>query len=75
MKDDRHGNRVTHGPHRADPHPPTVRKVDRGAVPYGSDISLNGKTVWAAYDADGRLVCVAATSSEVRRTYREIVMH
>jgi hypothetical protein len=55
-----------------DPNPPTVRKVPAGAVPYGSDISRNGRTVWAAYDEVGTLIAVAATSDEVRRKYRSL---
>lgn len=54
-----------------DPHPPTVRKVPADSVPYGSDISRNGKTVWAAFDEVGTLVAVAATAPEARRKYRE----
>jgi len=53
-----------------DPHPPTVRKVSADSVPYGSDISRNGRSVWAAYNAAGTLIAVAATSDEVRRKYR-----
>ena len=71
MKDDRSGNRVSHGAHRADPHPPVVRKVPADSVPYGESISNNGRTVWAAFNDAGQLVCVGATSSEVRRKYRE----
>jgi hypothetical protein len=47
-----------------------VRKVPADSVPYGSSISHNGKTVWAAYDGE-RLVCVAATAPQARRKYRE----
>jgi hypothetical protein len=56
---------------RIDPHPPTIRKIPADAVPYGSDISRNGRTLWAAYDPGGTLVAVAASSAEVRRKYRE----
>ena len=70
MPDDRRSNRVTNGPRWRDPHPPTVRKVPADAVPYGSSISRNGRTVWAAYDEAGTLIAVAATSDEVRRKYR-----
>lgn len=47
-----------------------VRKVPADSVPYGGSISRNGRTVWAAFDAAGRLVCVAATANEARRKYR-----
>ena len=70
MRDDRRGNRVTNGPRSRDLHPPTVRKVPADSVPYGSSISHNGRTVWAAYDEVGTLIAVAATSDEVRRKYR-----
>jgi hypothetical protein len=56
--------------HSADSHPPTVRKVPADSVPFGSDISLNGRTVWIALDGD-RVIAVAATSAEVRVKYRE----
>jgi hypothetical protein len=46
-----------------------VRKVDASSVAYGSDVSLNGKTCWAAYNPDGVLVCVAGTSHEARNQY------
>lgn len=68
----RHGTRMNHGPRRVDP---PVRKVPADSVPYGSDISLNGKHCWAIYDDSGQLVCVGATSAEVRRKYRELVSH
>lgn len=55
-------------PHRPDPRPPTLRKVPADSVPF---ISRNGRTVWAAYDGDGTLVCVAATADEARIKYRE----
>lgn len=72
IKDDRNANRVTHGPHRPDPHPPTVRKVPADSVSYGESISLNGKTVWAAYDDAGRLIAVAATADEARHQYKAL---
>jgi len=49
---------------------PTIRKVSSNSVPFGSDISLNGRTVWVALDGD-KLIAVAATSAEVRVKYRE----
>jgi YD repeat-containing protein len=68
---ERDGNRVSHGAHRPDPHPPVMRKVPADSVPYGESISNNGRTVWAAYDDSGRLIAVAATAGEARRKYRE----
>jgi hypothetical protein len=61
-----HGNK-THSYARP---PIDVRKVPADSVPYGDSISLNGRTVWAAYDADGCLVAVGASVPEVRRKYR-----
>ena len=68
---ERDGNRVSHGAHKPDQHPPTVRKVPADSVSFGTSISNNGRTVWAAFNDAGQLVCVGATSSEVRRKYRE----
>lgn len=62
-----HGNKTHSGGPRA---PVDVRKVPADSVPYGSSISRNGRTVWAAYDANGTLVAVAATAPEARRKYR-----
>ncbi len=49
---------------------PTIRKVPADSVPYGENISRNGRTVWAAYDGE-TLVVVAATAGEARTKYRE----
>ncbi len=49
---------------------PIVRKVPADSVPYGSDISVNGRTVWAAYNGD-RLIAVAPTAEEARRKGRD----
>lgn len=49
-----------------------VRKVPADSVPYGTDISRNGRTVWIALDG-ARVVCVAATSEEVRRKCVDIL--
>ena len=49
---------------------PIIKKVDATSVPYGPDVSRNGKFVWAAFDND-RLVCIAATAPEARRRYRK----
>ena len=67
----RFDNRVNR--HVPDKHPPTLRNVQADSVPYGSSISHNGKTVWAAYDDAGTLVAVAATSAEVRAKHREAI--
>jgi hypothetical protein len=70
QKAERHGNKIYRP--KPDPDPPTVRKVPADSVPFGDSISINGKTVWAAYDARGTLIAIAATASEVRRKYREL---
>ena len=69
-----HGNRARK-PRKTDPHPPVIRKIDVDSVPYGPNISHNGRTLWGAFDDDGHLACVAATAGEARRKYRERVMH
>lgn len=70
MKDHRHGNKISiHGPDRD---PPTVRKVPASSVFLGDSISRDGMWVWVAYDAQGTLIAVAATSAEVRRKYRDL---
>ncbi len=66
----RHGNVVHH--RKQDQRQPTVRKVPVDSVSYGSDISRNGKTVWAAYSLDGALVCLGATAEEARAKYRSV---
>jgi hypothetical protein len=57
---------------RPDKHPPIVRKVPANSVPFGESICRNGRTVWVALDGE-RLVCVGATSDEVRSKYRELM--
>lgn len=57
--------------HQPDPNPPTVRKVPANSVPYGESISRNGRTVWVALEGE-RVVCVAATSADVRRKFHDI---
>jgi hypothetical protein len=66
----RFSNRIKRN--RPDEHPPTVRKVPANSVPYGESISHNGLTVWVALDGE-RVVCVGATSDEVRSKYRELM--
>ena len=66
---DRFDNRVNQ--HQPDKDPPIVRKVAADSVPFGDSISTNGATVWAAFNKEGTLVAVAATSAQVRRKYRE----
>ena len=62
-----HGNKIC--PHRPAHDAPIVRKVRADSVPFGDSISINGRTVWAAYNPDGELVAVAATAKEVRKKY------
>jgi hypothetical protein len=57
---------------RPDEHPPTARKVPANSVPFGESISRNGQTVWIAMDGE-RVVCVGATSDEVRSKCRELI--
>ena len=71
MKDDRNYNRVTHGGPRRDPSTLRIVKVKASSVPYGPDISRNGRTVWVALDGD-RLVAVGSTASEARRKFRKV---
>jgi hypothetical protein len=66
----RFSNRIKHK--RPDEHPPIVRKVPANSMPFGESISRNGRTVWVALDGE-RLVCVGATSFEVRNKYRELM--
>jgi hypothetical protein len=49
---------------------PTVRKLPADTVPYGTDISRNGKHVWCAYDGE-TLIAVGPTADEARAKYRE----
>ena len=51
----------------------SLRKVPADGVPYGVNVSSNGRTVWAAYH-NGELVAVAATRDEARAKYRQWVM-
>jgi hypothetical protein len=48
----------------------SIRKVDASTVPFGVDVSRNGKTCWAAYH-DGKLIAVGATHDEARWRYRD----
>jgi hypothetical protein len=47
-----------------------VRKVDAASVPFGTDVSRNGRTVWAVYQ-DGELLCLGATAKEAKHNYYE----
>src|SRR5690349_3382247 len=47
---------------------PTIRKQPADSVPYGMDISRDGRWVHVAYDGDRR-VAVAATAKEARERY------
>lgn len=46
----------------------SIRKVEASSVPYGEQVSHNGKTVWAAFHA-GAFVCCAPTRDETRNKY------
>ena len=37
-------------------------------MPFGSDVSRNGKHVWVIY-LDGELLCMGATAMEAKRHY------
>jgi hypothetical protein len=50
-----------------------VRKVQADSVPYGEQISRNGRTVFAAYYGT-ELLAVAASSAEVRIKYRAAIL-
>jgi len=54
-----HGNRV-------------VRKVVADSVPFGTSISRNGSTCWAAFDVD-KLIAVGATADEARSKFKALV--
>ncbi len=68
QKEHRHGRNQT-GPRRtwADKYPVPV-KVSADSVPFGSDVSRNGKHVWVIY-LDGELLCMGATAMEAKRHY------
>jgi len=68
-KEHGHGNRISAS--RSDRDTPVVRKVPANSVPYGESISRNGRTVWVALEGE-RVVCVAASSAEVRRKFYDI---
>ncbi len=66
QKEHRHG-RAQVGPRRtwADKYPVPV-KVPADSVPFGSDVSRNGKHAWVIY-LDGELLCMGATAKEAKR--------
>lgn len=45
-----------------------VRKVPANSVPFGEQVSGNGKTVWAVY-LDGVLLCLGRTAKEAKHNY------
>jgi hypothetical protein len=47
---------------------PTLKRVPADSVPYGMDISRDGRWVWAAFDGDRR-IAVGATKAEASRLY------
>lgn len=65
----RHGDKCRTA-YRPDPPGLSIVRVEAASVPYGTDISRNGKSCWAAY-LDGVLIGVAATADGARRKYRE----
>ena len=75
MTDTTHGNK-TSWPHRpySERWPDTIfHKVDASSVPYGSDISRNGKTVWAAFEGEA-VAAVGASKDEVVCKYRAVIV-
>jgi hypothetical protein len=44
----------------------SIVKVPADSVPYGTDVSRNGRDVWAVFDY-GELLCIAPTAKEARR--------
>jgi hypothetical protein len=70
MTDNSHSNRRSdNARRRPNTHTETVRKVPADSVPYGTSISRNGRTVWAAFDGE-TVIAVAATVDEARAKYR-----
>jgi hypothetical protein len=70
QKEHRHGRNQT-GPRRtwAERHADVdVRKVDAHSVPFGTDVSRNGRTVWACF-LNGELLCLGATAREAKHNY------
>jgi hypothetical protein len=45
-------------------------KVDASSVPYGEQVSRNGRTCWAAFH-DAEFVCCAAARDECWTKYRD----
>jgi hypothetical protein len=44
----------------------SIVNVPADSVPFGTDVSRNGRDVWAVYEA-GQLLCLAPTAKEARR--------
>ena len=44
----------------------SIVKVPADSVPFGKEVSKNGRGVWAVYEA-GELLCLAPTTKEARR--------
>jgi hypothetical protein len=75
MTDTTHGNKTSwpHRPYSERWPDTTFHKVDANTVPYGSDISRNGKFVWVAFEL-GTVVAVGATKDDVVRKYRRVLL-
>ena len=70
QQEHRHGRSQT-GPRRtfAEIYPDVdVRKVPADSVPYGEQVSPNGRYVWAVYLA-GELLCLGRTAAEARNNF------
>jgi hypothetical protein len=50
-----------------------VRKIAAESVPFGLDVSRNGKHVFAVYDGD-KLICLGATADEARGKARRLLV-
>ena len=49
---------------------PVVKKQSADSVPFGEQISRNGRFVWCAYDGGTTLIATAASAREARQLYR-----
>ena len=69
--DDSHGAKAK--PRGPDRYAPTaVRRINASSVPYGEQISRNGRTVWAAY-LGAELIALGSTADEARAKARKII--
>lgn len=66
--DESHGNRICK--HKPNQHAPSsVRKIPADSVPLGALISIGGRFVWGAFDADDQLGAIGATAGDARVNY------